>query len=112
MLIETSCAIGISGRVKAATLGIRHGQGRLEIKLAIGQPFNSEHGTGANRTARMGCCVSKKKADGSPMLRPISHIRLPGLFKKSAMTIARTLAPNRVSPKGPGSGLRMLTYFM
>jgi hypothetical protein len=57
-LIETSCAIGISGGVKAAPLGIRHGQGRLEIKLDIGQPFNSEHGTGANRTAQMGCCVS------------------------------------------------------
>jgi hypothetical protein len=57
-LIETSCAIGISGGVKAAPLGIRHGQGRLEIKLAVGQPFNSEHGTGANRTAQMGCCVS------------------------------------------------------
>jgi hypothetical protein len=58
MLIETSSAIGISGGVKAARFGIRHGQGRLEIKLAIGQPFNSEHGTGADRTAQMGCCVS------------------------------------------------------
>jgi hypothetical protein len=57
-LIETSCAIGILGGVKAAPLGIGHGQGRLEIKLAIGQPFNSEHGTGANRTAQMSCCVS------------------------------------------------------
>ena len=56
-LIETSCAIGISGGVKAAPLGIRRSQGRLEIKLAIGQPFNSEHGTGANRTVQMGCCV-------------------------------------------------------
>jgi len=35
-----------------------------------------------------------------------------GLFTKSAATIARTLASNKVSPKGPGSGLRMLTYFM
>jgi len=57
-LIETSCAIGISGGVRAAPLGIRPGLARLEIKLAIGQPFNSEHGTGANRTAQMGCCVS------------------------------------------------------
>jgi hypothetical protein len=57
-LIETSCDIGISGGVKAAPLGIRYRQGRLEIKLAIGQPFNSEHGTGANRTAQMSCCVS------------------------------------------------------
>ena len=56
-LIETSYAIGISGGVKAAPVGIGHGQGRLEIKLAIGQPFNSEHGTGANRTSQMSCCV-------------------------------------------------------
>ena len=52
-VIETSCAIGISGGVKAAPLGIRHGQGRLEIELAAGQPFNNEHGTGANRTSPM-----------------------------------------------------------
>jgi Protein of unknown function (DUF3175) len=36
----------------------------------------------------------------------------PGLFKKSAAAIARSLASKKVSPKGPGSGMRMLTYFM
>ena len=35
-----------------------------------------------------------------------------GLFTKNATTIARTLASKRVSPKGPGSGMRMLTYFI
>lgn len=35
-----------------------------------------------------------------------------GLFTKSPETIARTLASKRVSPKGPGSGMRMLTYFI
>jgi CDGSH-type Zn-finger protein len=45
-LIETSCTIGISGGIKTAPLWVRHGQG-LEIKLAAGQPFNNEHGTGA-----------------------------------------------------------------
>src|SRR5215467_15705015 len=35
-----------------------------------------------------------------------------GLFNKSASTIARTLALKKVSPKGPGSGMRMLTYFI
>jgi hypothetical protein len=35
-----------------------------------------------------------------------------GLFTKSAGTIARSLASKRVSPKGPGSGMRMLTYFI
>jgi hypothetical protein len=36
----------------------------------------------------------------------------PGLFKKDAATIARALASKKVSPKGPQSGLRMLTYFI
>lgn len=57
-LIEISCAVGMSGGVKAAPLGIRLGLGRLEIKLAAGEPFDDEHGTGANRTAQMGGCVS------------------------------------------------------
>jgi hypothetical protein len=35
-----------------------------------------------------------------------------GLFTKNGTTIARTLASKRVSPKGPGSGMRMLSYFM
>jgi len=35
-----------------------------------------------------------------------------GLFTKSATTIARTLPSKKVSPKGPGSGMRMLTYFI
>jgi hypothetical protein len=36
----------------------------------------------------------------------------PGLFKENASTIARILASKRVSPKGPASGMRMLTYFI
>lgn len=35
-----------------------------------------------------------------------------GLFKKDPETIAHTLASKKVSPKGPGSGMRMLTYFI
>ena len=35
-----------------------------------------------------------------------------GLFTRDAATIARTLASKRVSPKGPSSGLRMLTYYI
>lgn len=36
----------------------------------------------------------------------------PGLFTKSAPVIARTLATRKVSPKGPDSGLRMLTFYI
>ncbi len=35
-----------------------------------------------------------------------------GLFNKSAATIAKSLASKKVSPKGPGSGMRMLTYYI
>jgi Protein of unknown function (DUF3175) len=35
-----------------------------------------------------------------------------GLFTRSAPAIARILASKKVSPKGPGSGMRMLTYFI
>ena len=34
------------------------------------------------------------------------------LFTQSAPVIARSLASKKVSPKGPGSGMRMLTYFI
>jgi hypothetical protein len=35
-----------------------------------------------------------------------------GLFNKTATVIARTLASKKVSPKGPGSGMRMLTFYI
>jgi tRNA(adenine34) deaminase len=35
-----------------------------------------------------------------------------GLFNKSAAVIARALASKKVSPKGPGSGMRMLTFYI
>lgn len=31
---------------------------------------------------------------------------------KDASSIARTLASKKVSPKGPGSGMRMLTFYI
>jgi len=48
--------------------------------------------------------VSKVKTDSTHPPR--------GLFNKKAPTIARVLASKKVSPKGPQSGLRMLTYFI
>jgi hypothetical protein len=35
-----------------------------------------------------------------------------GLFRKDAETIARSLASKKVSPKGPASGMRMLTFYV
>ena len=58
----------------------------------------------ANRSSSRRRWVAKVKTDST---HPPA-----GLFKKDAATIARTLASRRVSPKGPGSGMRMLTYFI
>ena len=35
-----------------------------------------------------------------------------GLFNKSASTIARSIASEKVSPKGPASGMRMLNFYI
>jgi Protein of unknown function (DUF3175) len=58
----------------------------------------------SRRTKRKNRWVSRVKTDSTHPPR--------GLFTKSASEIARSLASKRVSPKGPGSGMRMLTYFI
>jgi len=45
-------------------------------------------------------------------VKTVSTYPPEGLFTKDAATVARTLASKKVSPKGPGSGMRMLTYFI
>lgn len=35
-----------------------------------------------------------------------------GFFTKSPTTIAKSLASKKVSPKGPASGMRMLTFYI
>ncbi len=45
-------------------------------------------------------------------VKTVSTYPPEGLFTKDAKTIARQLASKKVSPKGPGSGMRMLTYFI
>jgi hypothetical protein len=48
----------------------------------------------------------------SGKVKTVSTNPPPGLFTKSASTIARTLASKKVSPKGPASGMRMLTFYI
>ena len=45
-------------------------------------------------------------------VKTVSTYPPPGLFTKDPKTIARVLASKEVSPKGPGSGMRMLTFFI
>lgn len=73
----------------------------------------ASHSSGNKRSARKGNprgqngktrWVAKVKTDSTHPQK--------GLFTKDAEAIARSLASKRVSPKGPGSGMRMLTYFI
>jgi len=62
--------------------------------------------------------VHSKKGSGRKSKRWVARVTTDsthppqGLFTKDAATIARSLASKKVSPKGPGSGMRMLTYFI
>jgi len=56
--------------------------------------------------------MPKKKTKWSATVQTDSTHPPAGLFNKSAPTIARTLASKKVSPKGPGSGMRMLTFYI
>lgn len=48
----------------------------------------------------------------SSQVKTVSTFPPPGLFNKDAETIARSLASKKVSPKGPGSGMRMLSFYI
>jgi hypothetical protein len=56
--------------------------------------------------------AEKKKSRWVAKVKTDSTHPPAGLFTRSATTIARTLASQQVSPKGPASGMRMLTYFI
>ena len=59
---------------------------------------------------------SKSKSGGNQRWvaggKTVSTFPPEGLFTQDAATIAKALASKKVSPKGPGSGMRMLTYFI
>jgi tRNA(adenine34) deaminase len=56
--------------------------------------------------------MAGKKKMWIASVKTVSTYPPEGLFTKSARTIARTLASKEVSPKGPASGMRMLTFFI
>jgi len=52
------------------------------------------------------------KRKWSRKIKTVSTHPRAGLFTKSARTIAREMASKRVSPKGIGSGIRMIQMFI
>lgn len=55
--------------------------------------------------------MSKKKR-WSKDVKTVSTFPPKDLFTKDARTIARTMASKKVSPKGIGSGIRMIQFFI
>ena len=55
-----------------------------------------------------------KKANGRWIrnVKTVSTYPPEGIFTKDAETIARTMASKKVSPKGIGSGIRMIQFFI
>jgi tRNA(adenine34) deaminase len=45
-------------------------------------------------------------------VKTVSTYPPQGLFTRDAQTIARVMASKKVSPKGIGSGIRMLQFFI
>jgi hypothetical protein len=56
--------------------------------------------------------AKKSKKKWSAKIRTVSTYPPEGTFTKDAQTVARIMASKRVSPKGIGSGIRMIQMFI
>jgi tRNA(adenine34) deaminase len=73
------------------------------------QAHKSKAGTSAKQRA------GKQKTSGKRWVKDVHTVSTfppKDLFTKNAKSIARGLASKKVSPKGVGSGIRMLQYFI
>src|SRR5262245_63816340 len=67
------------------------------------------------QTLRRHRAVSERKTKPRRWVQKVKTVSTyppKGLFTKDAQTIARVMASKKVSPKGPGSGIRMIQYFI
>jgi Protein of unknown function (DUF3175) len=56
--------------------------------------------------------MPKKKKQWVQKVTTVSTLPPEGLFTRDAATIARIMARKKVSPRGLGSGIRMIQYFI
>jgi hypothetical protein len=59
-----------------------------------------------------GVMISKPKKRWVQKVKTVSTFPPEGTFSKDAKTIARIMGSKKVSPKGIGSGIRMIQYFI
>jgi hypothetical protein len=93
----------------------RTGTKRASTKRAAAKKTSAKkktRGTGSTATSGAAHRSSQGKRKWSAGVNTESTFPQEGLFKKDAATIARNLASKKVSPKGPSSGMRMLTFYV
>lgn len=56
--------------------------------------------------------TSREKKYWIQKVKTVSTFPPPGTFTKDAKTVARIMGSKKVSPKGIGSGIRMIQYFI
>jgi tRNA(adenine34) deaminase len=59
--------------------------------------------------------MAEKKGDKKRWVRDVKTVSTfppPGLFTKDAQTIAKAVVSRKISPKGIGSGIQMIQYFI
>jgi tRNA(adenine34) deaminase len=56
--------------------------------------------------------MAEKNKQWVRQVKTVSTFPPEGLFTRDAATIARTMASKKVSPKGIGSGIRMIQFFI
>jgi tRNA(adenine34) deaminase len=78
----------------------------LVVSLAAGLSGTGNAGSDFTMVAR----TNPKK--WSQRVKTVSTYPPQGLFTKDAQTIARVMATKKVSPKGIGSGIRMVQFFI
>jgi len=66
----------------------------------------------ATKSAKNSHANSHGRRKWSAAVKTESTYPKAGLFNQDAETIARQLASKKVSPKGPSSGMRMLTFYI
>jgi hypothetical protein len=100
-----------SNRTRATETSRTGTKRRAAKKATSARTSNGRAGTrGASPRRSHGSSHGKRKWSAS--VDTESTYPQEGLFKKDAATIARSLASKKVSPKGPSSGMRMLTFYV
>ena len=73
---------------------------------------NSAKSRSAKKSGRSKSGRSKSARKWSQQVQTVSTFPPEGIFTKSAKSIARSLGSKKVSPKGVGSGIRMIQFFI